>query len=86
MEGLRFLKFSATWCQPCKMQAKIVDDVKEDFPDVSFEEIDIDDRREMAEQYGVSSVPTLILLKDNMEVRRNVGAIPKQKVIEFIKG
>ena len=62
--------FTASWCQPCKMLAKTLEDVETQVP---IEVIDIDVLPEVAIEYGVRGVPTLVMLDENMEVKRLVG-------------
>ena len=66
----RVLKFSASWCQPCKMLSKNLESVKSN---VLIEEIDIDENQETAIDYGVRGVPTMIMLDGNTEIKRMSG-------------
>ena len=66
----RVLKFSASWCQPCKMLSKNLEPVKSN---VLIEEIDIDENQETAIDYGVRGVPTMIMLDGNNEIKRMSG-------------
>jgi len=66
----RVLKFSASWCGPCKMLARNLEDVKTSTP---IENIDIDENQETAMEYGVRGVPTMIMLDGNTEMKRLVG-------------
>ena len=66
----KVLRFTASWCQPCKMLAKNLESIKTDIP---IEVIDIDSETEKAKQYGIRGVPTLIMLDGDKEVKRNVG-------------
>jgi len=66
-------KFSASWCGPCRMLAPMMESIKPSYSEVKFEEIDIDEKAEVAAQYGVRSVPTVIVEKDGVEVNRFVG-------------
>ena len=66
----RVLKFSASWCGPCKMLSRNLEDVN---TDIIVEEIDIDEKQDIAIEYGVRGVPTMIMLDENTEVKRLVG-------------
>lgn len=76
------LKFSASWCQPCKSLSSNFKHV--DLKDIVFKEVDIDENMELANQYGIRSVPTMILLKDGEEVGRKTGVLMADKIEEFI--
>ena len=79
----QLLKFSASWCQPCKALAGNMKHV--DFGDVEVKEIDIDENFEEAKQYGIRGVPTLVLMEDGVEVKRTSGVLMADKIEEFIK-
>ena len=66
----KVLRFTASWCQPCKMLARILEDIPTDY---TIEVIDIDENRELAIQYGVRGVPTLVMLQNDIETKRIVG-------------
>lgn len=66
-------KFYAEWCGPCKMLGPIMEKVKTNYTDVSFDDIDIDKQFEIAQKYFVRSVPTVIIEKDGEEVGRYAG-------------
>ncbi|OBW95364.1 thioredoxin [Gallibacterium salpingitidis] len=75
----------APWCGPCKMIAPILDDLAEEFGDrVKIVKINIDENQQTPAQFGVRSIPTLILFKDGQPVATQVGAVPKQKLADFI--
>ena len=79
---MRLLKFSAEWCQPCKMLAKTLEGI--DVP-YTISNIDIDDSPNLAADYKVRGVPTMVLVDDNdKEVGRLVGAKTKAQIEEFI--
>lgn len=73
--GINFVKFAATWCSPCKMIAKNIDKIKTEFPEVKFQEVDVDDDPDIAKNYKIKSVPTVIVFKDNEEIIRLIGAV-----------
>lgn len=85
IEGITVLKFSATWCSPCKMLAPVIEEVSEELPSVKFINVDIEEQPKLTEEYGVMSVPTLVVLKDGTAVSTHNGFAPKEAVIEFIK-
>ena len=80
---MKLLKFSASWCQPCKALAGNMKHV--DFGDVEVKEIDIDENFEEAKQYGIRGVPTLVLVENGVEVKRTSGVLMADKIEEFIK-
>lgn len=83
-EGVVLVDFFATWCGPCKMQAPVLEELKEDRSDVKLVKIDVDQETEIAREYGVMSIPTLILFKDGKEVAKNVGFMPKELLVQWI--
>ncbi len=68
----RILRFTASWCQPCKVMAKNLESVN-NINDIPIEVIDIDVNPEIAMDYGIRSVPTLIMKNENIEVKRFTG-------------
>ena len=66
----KLLRFTASWCQPCKMLAKTLEGITIEYP---IEVIDIDENQDLAIQYGVRGVPTLVMLQDDVETKRIVG-------------
>jgi thioredoxin 1 len=76
--SIEVLKFSASWCTPCKLLSATLKDVE------GVKEIDIDKNRELTAEYSVRSVPTLVFLQDGKEVERTVGAMPLAKYEEII--
>jgi len=76
-------KFSATWCAPCRMLNQVMGDVKSQV-NVPINDIDVDANPQVAQQYGVRSVPTVVIEKDGQEVQRFVGVQPAQTYISSI--
>jgi thioredoxin 1 len=70
---LKVLKFSASWCGPCKQLAPIFEQVKSAVDGVSFQDVDVDNNSALAIQYKVRGVPTIVIEKDGQEVKRIVG-------------
>lgn len=79
------LDFWAEWCGPCMMLAPTLHEVAEENADITVGKVNVDDAPELAQAYGVSSIPTLVVVKDGKEVKRSVGVIPKSKIEELIK-
>ena len=73
----RVLRFTASWCGPCKMLAKTLEEITTNVP---IEVYDIDENTDIAVEYGVRGVPTLIMLDGNTEVKRLVGTVPQSKL------
>ena len=79
--------FWATWCGPCKMLAPTIDELSEELAgEVVVAKLDVDKAQDIAMQFGVMSIPTLIMFEGGKEVRRTVGFQPKAKLLQFIKG
>ena len=72
---IKVIKFSADWCGPCKAIAPKFKEIslKEEFFDIEFSEIDIDKNQDLATQYKIRSIPTVIILKDDTIIERIVG-------------
>lgn len=82
---LVLVDFFATWCGPCRMQAPILERVKEELGDqVEIYKLDVDENEQTAKQFGVMSIPTLILFKDGKEVAKNVGLMSQEAVVDLI--
>lgn len=81
----RVLRFTASWCQPCKAMAKTLEEINLDL-DLPIEVIDIDVHSDIAMDYGIRSVPTLVMKESNIEVKRLVGLRTKQELTEWFNG
>jgi thioredoxin 1 len=77
-------KFSATYCAPCRALAPVMNEIKSQVSGVKFEEYDVDNFPHVAEQYRVTSVPTVIIEKDGMELERFTGLSSKMAYINAI--
>ena len=71
------LDFWATWCGPCRMLSPIVDEVAEERTDVKVGKVNVDEQPELASQFGVMSIPTLLVFRDGKLVNQAVGARPR---------
>ena len=77
-------KFSAVWCGPCRALAPVMNEIKGNFSNVKFEEYDIDEYSDITEEYGVRSVPTVIIVKDGIELQRFTGLSSKMAYVNAI--
>ena len=76
--------FWAPWCGPCKMVLPLVEELAEERTDVKVCKINVDDNNELARQFRVMSIPTLMVFKGGEMVKKNVGALEKDELIEFV--
>ena len=74
---LEVKRFSAAWCGPCRALAPVMEGIKAEYSDVVFETIDVDTDHEQASKYAIRSVPTVVFVKDGVEVERLVGVNSK---------
>jgi thioredoxin 1 len=81
---IKIIRFTASWCGPCKMLAPIFGEIQNEVSGVSFETVDVDINKSKASQYSVSSVPTVIIEKDGQVVNRFSGVKPKNAIISLI--
>jgi len=77
--------FFAEWCMPCLMLSPVIEELADRIEDVKFVKINVDENKNLAERYNVSSVPTLIVFKEGKEIARINGNIPGNEIEEKIK-
>ena len=80
------LDFYADWCSPCRLLLPIVKKVAEENSQYVIGKINIDESPELAAEYGVSSIPTLIVLENGREIKRSLGAKPKPQILAMLEG
>ena len=78
------LDFWAAWCGPCRMVAPVVDEIAEDRADIRVGKINVDEQPELASQFGVMSIPTLVVMKDGKVAAQSVGAQPKEEILAML--
>lgn len=83
-KDLVLVDFFATWCGPCRMLGPVLDEIANDRSDFDIVKIDIDESSDLARQYGVMSVPTLILFKNGTPVAKATGYLPKEPIMDWI--
>ena len=79
------LDFWAPWCGPCRMVVPMVEQIAEERPDIKVGKINIDEQLELASQFGIMSIPTLLVMRDGQVVKRASGARPKQAILEMLQ-
>ncbi len=83
-KGTVLIDFWADWCGPCRMLSPIVDDVAAENPHIKVGKINVDEQQELSSQFGIMSIPTLLVFKDGNKVGESVGLIPKEQVEKLI--
>lgn len=79
------IDFWAKWCEPCKSFAKVIQHLASKYPDVVFASVDIDEEQELAQDFEISSVPTVMILKQQVVVYADSGALPASALAELIE-
>jgi len=80
------LDFYADWCGPCRMVSPLVDEIAEENPQFLVGKINVDSEPELAQQFGVVSIPTLVVLKNGEIICQSAGARSKQQILEMLEG
>ena len=84
-EGVSLVDFNADWGVPCQMMKPVVEELAEKVSEVKFISVNVDDEEELSEEYEVSTIPCLVLLKDGKEVAREVGVISPKKLEKMVR-
>jgi thioredoxin 1 len=79
-EGVSLVQFSASWCSPCRALTPIVEEVSTEYEDVKFGKVDVDDNGELGSQYGIRSIPTILIFKNGEVVDKHVGMKQKSDI------
>lgn len=78
------LDFWATWCGPCRMVAPIVEEIAAENPGITLGKINVDEEMELAMQFGITSIPTLVVMKDGQMVNKAIGYAPKKEILKLL--
>lgn len=76
--------FWASWCGPCKMLSPVIDEIAGERDDIKVGKVNVDEQPELAQKYGVMSIPTVLVIKGGEEVNKSVGAVPKKTLLDLI--
>ena len=78
------IDFYADWCGPCRMVAPIIEEIANENSDMVVAKVNVDDQPELASEFGVFSIPTLVVLKDGKVVSKSAGARPKAQILAMV--
>lgn len=84
-KGKVLVDFWAEWCGPCMMLGPIIEEVSEEVDDVKFCKVNCDEARDVALQFGIMTIPNLIVFENSEQVNQSIGYIEKEDVLELIK-
>ncbi len=78
------LDFWASWCGPCRMIAPVVEEISDERQDIKVGKVDIDKESELAAQFRIMSIPTLVVMKNGKIVNQSMGARPKSQILALL--
>ena len=78
------LDFWAPWCGPCRMVGPVIEEIAEERPDIKVGKVNVDEQIELARQFGVMSIPTLVVMKQGKVTNKSVGARPKDAILSML--
>ena len=78
------LDFWASWCGPCRALSPVIEEIAEENPEIKVCKIDIDEEQELASEFNIMSVPTLLLIKNGKVLKQSVGVKPKNQILEML--
>ncbi len=79
------LDFYADWCGPCRTLSPVIEEISAENPDITVGKINIDEQPELAEKFGVMTIPSLFVIKNGAVASSSVGVKPKRAILEMIK-
>ena len=78
------LDFWASWCAPCRMVVPIIEEIASERPDIKVGKINVDEQPELASEFGIMSIPTLVVMKNGKIVQQVSGARPKEAILTMV--
>lgn len=79
------IDFYADWCGPCKMVSPVVDIIAEEHSEIKVCKVNVDSEPELAQKFGIASIPTLVVMKNGKITNQQIGAVPKQAILDMLK-
>lgn len=83
-ENTTLIDFYADWCGPCRMLGPVIEEIANEKKDLNVAKLNVDTLKDLANQFGVRSIPTMIVFKNGKEIKRLVGFLPKEQILERI--
>ena len=83
-KGTVLVDFWADWCGPCRMLSPIVDEVANENPGIKVGKINVDEQQELSAQFGIMSIPTLLVFRDGKKISESIGLIPKEQIEKML--
>ena len=84
-DKLVLIDFWASWCGPCRMVGPIIDEIAKENPDIKVCKVNVDEEPELANEFHITSIPTLVVMKDGQVLRQSMGAKPKSLILDMLK-
>ena len=78
------LDFWASWCGPCRMVSPVLDEIAEERPDIKVCKVNVDEEAQLANQYNIMSIPTLMVFKNGEKTNQALGALPKARILDLL--
>ena len=79
------IDFYADWCGPCKMLAPIIEDIAKENEEIKVVKVNVDDAQDLAVEYQIMSIPTIVIIKEGQETNRNIGIASKTDIMNMVK-
>lgn len=83
-KGMVLVDFYADWCGPCKMLGPIIEEISRENPQLSIIKVNVDEHEDLAREYAVMSIPTVILFQDGQIRQKQVGFVPKEVLLRWL--
>ncbi len=84
---IKLIDFYADWCGPCKVMDPVFEEIEKEYEGkVEFQKVDVEAEQSIASKYEIMSIPTFVILKNDKEADRRIGAMPKDMLIQWIDG